>query len=118
LGAGGGLSATADWGQANSHRHPSSGMLRSTSLPVKNSPDDRSPLALAMGWVSRITTICLEMVLPALLGYWADQWLKTKMLFLVLGVIVGFSLGMWHLIKLAAAPPGDGHPPRRSSEDE
>ena len=85
---------------------------------MKNSPDDRSPLALAMGWVSRITTISLEMALPALLGYWADRWLETEPLFLVLGVIAGFSLGMWHLIKLAAAPPGDGHPPRRSSEDE
>lgn len=93
-------------------------MLRSTNLPVKNSPDDRSPLALAMGWVSRITAISLEMALPALLGYWADQWLETEPLFLVLGVIAGFSLGMWHLIKLAAAPPGNGHRPGRSSEDE
>ena len=81
---------------------------------MKNSPDDRSPLALAMEWVSRITTICLEMALPALLGHLADRWLNRKMLFLVLGAVVGFSLGMWQLVKLAAGPPGDGHPPRRS----
>ncbi len=65
---------------------------------------------MAMEWVSRITTISLEMALPALLGHWADRWLETKLVFLVLGVILGFSLGMWHLVKLAGAPPGNGRP--------
>lgn len=84
---------------------------------MNSSPDRRSPLALAMGWVSRITTISLEMVLPALLGYWADQWLGTKVLFLVLGVIAGFSLGMWDLVKLASTPPGKESRPGRSSDE-
>ena len=85
---------------------------------MKNSLDRRSPLALAMAWVSRITTISLEMVLPALLGYWADQWLGTKPLFLVLGVIAGFILGMWDLVKLAATPPGNESRPGRSSDED
>lgn len=70
-----------------------------------------------MEWVSRIMTISLEMALPALLGHWADRWLETKLVFLVLGVILGFSLGVWHLVKLAAAPPGSGHSPRGPSGD-
>jgi ATP synthase protein I len=72
---------------------------------VDNSPNDRPVLALALEWVSRITTISLEMSLPALLGYWADRELGTKPLFLVLGGIAGFGLGLWHLLKLAALPP-------------
>jgi len=76
-----------------------------SSPPVENSPDDRRLLALALEWVSRITTISLEMALPALLGYWVDQKLGTKILFLALGAIAGFALGLWHLLKLAALPP-------------
>jgi hypothetical protein len=91
-------------------------MLGSNFLPVRDAPDDRPPLAVAMEWVSRITTISLEMVLPALLGYWADRKLGIRGLSVV-GVIVGFGVGMWHLIKLTKAPPGKGRPPREPSQD-
>jgi len=53
-----------------------------------------------MEWTSRLTTIALEMVLPGLLGYWADQKAGTGMLLLILGVTVGFAAGLWNLIKL------------------
>jgi hypothetical protein len=70
-------------------------------LCMDNSPDGRSPYALAMEWVSRITTISLEMVLPGLCGYWIDQRLGTKMLFLLLGFTAGFIVGMRQLLQLA-----------------
>ena len=60
-------------------------------------------MARAAGWTSEVTTIALEMVLPGLGGYWLDHRLGTKMVFLLLGVIFGFSLGLWHLLKLARA---------------
>ena len=54
-----------------------------------------------MAWVSRITSISMEMVLPGLIGYYLlDRWLGTKVLFLILGLILGFVGGIWQLIKL------------------
>ena len=54
-----------------------------------------------MEWVARITTVSLEMVLPGVIGYWIDLRLGTKVVFLILGVILGFVGGLRHLIKLA-----------------
>jgi ATP synthase protein I len=90
---------------------------RSLNTPVKESPDDRSPLVLAMEWTSRVTTIALEMVLPGLLGYWLDRQLGTHLVLLVLGVILGFATGMWHLIKMTKSPPGNGSSQAGSSND-
>lgn len=67
---------------------------------MDNTPDGRSPLALALEWVSRITAIAMEMVLPIVIGYWIDKWLGTKVVFLILGLIVGFVSGIWNLVKL------------------
>ena len=75
---------------------------------MKNSPDDRSPLALAMAWTSRATTISLEMVLPGLLGYWADQYFGTGIVLLVVGVVLGFATGMRHLTQLTKPPRNNG----------
>ena len=89
----------------------------STGPPMKDSPEDRSSLAVAMEWTSVVTTISLEMALPGLAGYWGDRQLGTGVLLLVLGVIFGFSLGMWHLIKLSKSAPDDGHLPHESPKD-
>ena len=88
-----------------------------TGPPVKNLPDDRSPLAVAMEWTSLVTTVSLEMALPGLLGYWGDRKLDTGAVLMVLGVILGFSLGMWHLVKLSRSMPNQKRPPRKSSRD-
>ena len=68
---------------------------------MDNSPDDQSSYANAMVWVSRITSISMEMVVPGLIGYYLlDRWLGTKVVFLILGLILGFVGGIWQLIKL------------------
>ena len=67
---------------------------------VTNPTDDRSAIARAYGLVAQITTISLEMVLPALGGVWLDRKLGTKFLFLILGALLGFAVGFWHLLKL------------------
>ncbi len=67
---------------------------------MTNYSDDRSAMARAYGWVAQITTISLEMALPALGGSWLDQKLGTKVLFLILGSVLGFAAGFWHLLKL------------------
>ena len=81
-------------------------------------PDDRSPLAVAIAWSSRIMTISIEMALPGLLGVWVDRRLGTGMLFVVLGVIFGFTLGMWHLLALAKASSASGRPSDTDKRDE
>jgi F0F1-type ATP synthase assembly protein I len=67
---------------------------------MDNNSDDRSSYAMAMQWVSRITAVAVEMVLPGAIGFWIDSKLGTKVLFLILGVILGFVGGMWQLIKM------------------
>jgi ATP synthase protein I len=72
-----------------------------TCLEMDNSPDDQSSYANAMAWVSRITSISMEMVVPGLIGYYIlDRWLGTKVLFLILGLILGLIGGIWQLIRL------------------
>ena len=72
--------------------------------------DDRVPLAIAMEWTSRITTISLEMVVPALAGYWLDQRLGTRVLFLIVGAILGFSTALLSLLRLTKPPGSDDSP--------
>jgi predicted MFS family arabinose efflux permease len=68
-----------------------------------------------MEWVSRITTVALEMVVPAVIGGWLDQRWGTKYLALV-GVILGVTTGLWHLVWMAkkATPPKRPKDPTQS----
>ena len=68
---------------------------------VPDQSDDRPPMAVAMQWVSQITTVALEMVLPAVLGLWVDGKWNTEPWFLICGAVGGFALGMWHLLQMA-----------------
>ena len=62
--------------------------------------DDRSAIAQAMEWSAAIMTISAEMVVPGLLGYWIDQWLGTKVLFLLLGFALGGVLAGMALMRI------------------
>jgi len=77
---------------------------------VDQSPDDRSGIARATEWASRITAVCFEMCLPALLGYWIDQRLGTKVVFTIAGGVLGMVGGMMSLVRMTrslARPPKD-----------
>ena len=63
--------------------------------------DNRPPMAVAMEWSARITTIGLEMALPAGGGYWLDGRMGTSPLFTALGGILGLVLGMLQLLQMA-----------------
>lgn len=62
--------------------------------------DDRTPLARAAELASAVVTICVEMVVPALLGYWADRRLGTTPLLVIVGGGLGLAIGLWSLIRL------------------
>jgi hypothetical protein len=57
----------------------------------------RSPIADAVEWVSRITVVALEMVLPGLAGQWLDERYGLSFLAL-LGFALGLTVGIWHLL--------------------
>ncbi len=77
---------------------------------MKNPSDDRPPMVVAAEWVSRITTIALEMALPGVLGLWIDKKAGTLPLFLVLGAVFGMTTGLIHLVRMTA--------PRRIEGDD
>ena len=91
---------------------------RSVTVPVNDSRDDRAVLAVAYGWAVRITTISLEMVIPGLIGLWIDRKLGTVMVFLVLGVVLGMTVGMLHLVRLAASVGRADRADRKSSDEQ
>ncbi len=70
--------------------------------------DSEPPVATASRWVSQITTISLEMALPAGFGYWLDlRWGTTPWLMLV-GAGLGLFTAAMSLKQLIqkASPPG------------
>lgn len=63
---------------------------------------DPGPLARAVEWVARITTVALVMVLPGVAGWWLDSRLQTRFLVAV-GFGLGLALGMVYLLILSGA---------------
>ena len=72
------------------------------ALSVSKQGRDPNPFAIAMEWVAKITTVALEMALPAIGGGYLDQRLGTNYWALV-GIVVGVVGGMSHLLQMTAA---------------
>jgi hypothetical protein len=77
---------------------PNAGFVR--AFPVTIPADDRSSLAKAYHWATRIMAVSLEMVLPGVAGSWVDRQLGTKVLFMFLGFVLGGTAATVHLIRL------------------
>ena len=60
-------------------------------------------MSLAVEWASRVTTIAMEMVVPPVLGLWADHKLGTPFIFVAIGAVLGFCTGMLSLVQLVRA---------------
>ena|SRR5579863_10016046 len=63
----------------------------------KGRGDSRPPLLVAHEWLTQITTVVAEMVLPGLAGHWLDRRWGTEFLALI-GFALGLTVGIWHLI--------------------
>lgn len=74
-------------------------------------------MAEAMAWVSRITTISLEMVVPALAGHFADKFFGTQFLVL-LGAGFGMLLGFWQLLAIAKQKQKNNTPTETASDSD
>jgi F0F1-type ATP synthase assembly protein I len=54
-----------------------------------------------MDWASRVTTLGLEFALPPLLGAFLDRRWGSSPAGVLVGAVLGFVVGMMHLLKLA-----------------
>ena len=85
--------------------------------PAQENPEPRPPvpMAEAMRWVSLITTVGLEMVIPILVGSWIDKSWDTSFAMWI-GLVIGPVIGFWHLMVLTGAW-GSGKDERADPED-
>ncbi len=72
--------------------------------PPVPDPSARSPLSAGIAKASRISTIGLEFFVPALLGHLLDVKLGTGPWALLVGMALGFAVGMVHLLRIARDP--------------
>ncbi len=70
-----------------------------------------------MMWATRITSLSMEMVVPALLGLWADQSWGTTPWLLILGACLGLLLAGMHFVQLVKVLAGEGNSNRRSQSN-
>lgn len=91
---------------------------REATLPGP-SGDKRPPIVAAMQWVSQITTVSLELVIPSAAGYWLDERWGTGPWLLICGVLLGFTVFMYHLLQMAGmVGKGRGRPAEPDSDRE
>jgi hypothetical protein len=62
--------------------------------------DDRSTFAKAYDLATQVTSICLTLAVPALIGWGLDYWLGTGILLTILGALAGMLLAGWQLVVL------------------
>ena len=70
--------------------------------------DRRSPLSVGIAWASRISALGFEFSLPPLAGYFVDRWLGSNPIGILVGMVVGFLVGMMHLLQIAKGPSKPG----------
>ena len=67
--------------------------------------DGRSQAAVGIEWASRISTIGMELAVPAGAGYWLDKRWDTQPWLLIAGAVLGFAVFMYHIFQLAGVIP-------------
>jgi Putative F0F1-ATPase subunit Ca2+/Mg2+ transporter len=95
----GAVSDTVAAAHARTNLGPPSASAGRFLVPSEN--DDRPPMVVGMHWVQQITSIAIEMALPAWLGRLADQHWGTEPWLVSVGAVLGFSAAMVHLIAIA-----------------
>jgi F0F1-type ATP synthase assembly protein I len=60
----------------------------------------QEPTPREMGYYAALAQIGLEMVLPAILGYYVDGWLGTTPWIMVAAAVFGFAASLIHLFAI------------------
>ena len=66
-----------------------------------STPDRRSPIAIGFEWASRISVVGVTLVLPVLAGHWLDRYAGSNPFGLLVGMVIGFGVGLVQLLQLA-----------------
>jgi len=69
-------------------------------------PERRSNLSIGIEWASRVSTVGLEFALPPLGGAYLDHRAGTTPWLTLLGVVLGFAVGMMHILRIARGDAG------------
>jgi len=75
-------------------------LARRRGIAMNDRPPKPPPIAEAIHWVSRITSVALVMLLPILGGRWLDDRWKTQYWALI-GLVVGLLVGLMQLLAIA-----------------
>lgn len=67
------------------------------------SPERQPPMAIAMRWVTQISTGGFLLALPCLGGWWLDGQFNTSPWCLVAGGFVGLVLSFLHILNITGA---------------
>lgn len=86
--------------------------------PPGDEADEATSVAKGIAWYSHAMTISLEMVVPGVAGIWLDRQLGTGHWCALVGFVLGITVSMWHLMKLALSGPQSmpGRPSKGSGQ--
>ncbi len=73
----------------------------------KQPPDRQPPMAVAMRWVSEITSGGLMLALPSLAGWWLDGQLRSAPWCLIVGGFLGLISSFLHILRITGAMKPD-----------
>lgn len=62
--------------------------------------DDRSAIAKSVDLAYAVMSICAILALPAWGGFTLDRWLGTRLLFTVIGLLIGLAASVFQFLKL------------------
>lgn len=68
---------------------------------MTGSDEPRSNLSIGMDWAARVSTVGFEFAVPPLLGALLDRRLGTSPVALLIGAVLGFAVGMMHILRFA-----------------
>lgn len=67
------------------------------------SPERQPPMAIAMRWVTQISTGGFLLALPCLGGWWLDGQFKTSPWCLIAGGLFGLVMSFLHILSITGA---------------
>ncbi|MBI2808809.1 MAG: AtpZ/AtpI family protein [Planctomycetes bacterium] len=59
---------------------------------------NNDPMPREMGYYVALAQVGVEMALPAVAGFYLDQWLGTNPWITIVAAVIGFAAGLIHLI--------------------
>jgi hypothetical protein len=68
---------------------------------VVSGSERRSPLSVGIGLASRLSTLGFEFAVPPLLGHYLDRRLGSAPVALMVGMVLGFTVGIIHILRFA-----------------